>query len=68
MVPGWRLGWILVHDKNNLLAEVRVALVKLSQLILGANTIVQSVIHTALHGVPEQYGPTKSESHRFSNL
>jgi tyrosine aminotransferase len=23
LVPGWRLGWILIHDRNNLLVHVR---------------------------------------------
>lgn len=22
IVPGWRLGWIIVHDRNNLMNEV----------------------------------------------
>lgn len=55
MIPGWRVGWILVHDRNNLLADVRVALIKLTQLILGANTLAQSVIDAALHSVPASY-------------
>jgi aspartate/methionine/tyrosine aminotransferase len=55
MVPGWRMGWILVHDRNGLLTDVRTALLKLSQLILGANTLVQSVINSALHEVPDSY-------------
>ena len=42
LVPGWRLGWITVHDRNGVLgAEVRMGLQKLSQRIIGANTIVQ---------------------------
>lgn len=57
MVPGWRVGWILVHDRNSLLADIRVALTKLSQLILGANTLVQSVLDVALHGVPAEFVP-----------
>jgi tyrosine aminotransferase len=23
VVPGWRVGWILIHDRNNLFREVR---------------------------------------------
>jgi aspartate/methionine/tyrosine aminotransferase len=23
VVPGWRVGWILIHDKNNLFKDVR---------------------------------------------
>ncbi len=57
-VPGWRVGWILLHDPMGVLAEVgatglegqpqgcsvRQGLKNLTQLILGANTLAQSVI------------------------
>lgn len=66
LVPGWRLGWIIIYDRNNLFQEVqmipyqltmqvRVGLLKLSQLILGANTLVQSVIEEALFNTPQEY-------------
>ena len=42
LVPGWRLGWITVHDRNGIFGkEIRGGLQKLSQRIIGANTIVQ---------------------------
>lgn len=43
LVPGWRVGWIQVHDRHNILADsgVRQGLINLSQLILGSNTIAQ---------------------------
>lgn len=41
VVPGWRVGWIMVHDRNEVLKDVRTAYFKLSQMILGANSIVQ---------------------------
>ena len=43
LVPGWRVGWIQIHDRNGVLADggVRQGLMNLSQLILGANTIAQ---------------------------
>lgn len=55
VVPGWRLGWVAIHDRNNLFADVRKGLVKLSQLILGASTIVQSIIPKALLDINESY-------------
>jgi len=55
LTPGWRVGWIMIYDRLNLFSEVRVGLVKLSQLILGANTIVQSVIEEALFHTPKSY-------------
>ena len=42
LVPGWRMGWITIHDRNDIFgAEIRSGLQKLSQRIIGANTIVQ---------------------------
>jgi len=55
LTPGWRVGWIIIYDRLNLFSEVRTGLVKLSQLILGANTIVQSVIEESLFHTPKSY-------------
>lgn len=41
LIPGWRVGWVIVHDRNNVLKDVRNAYLKLSQNILGANSLVQ---------------------------
>jgi tyrosine aminotransferase len=48
LVPGWRVGWVCVHDRNGLFEDVRKGLFRLSQMILGANSLVQSVIPTLL--------------------
>lgn len=48
LVPGWRVGWLLVHDKKGAFAEVKPGLMRLSQLILGANAIVQSALPAIL--------------------
>jgi tyrosine aminotransferase len=44
LVPGWRIGWILVHDYIGALDEVRTGLVSLSQVIHGPNTIIQCAL------------------------
>ena len=44
LVPGWRVGWVFIHDRNAKFQEVRKGLVNLSQLTLGANSLVQSAI------------------------
>ena len=44
LVPGWRVGWITVHDRNNVLAPIRGGSIKLTQVIIGANTLVQSTL------------------------
>jgi aspartate/methionine/tyrosine aminotransferase len=41
LIPGWRVGWITVHDRDGALEDVRTAYFKLSQLTLGANSLVQ---------------------------
>ncbi|KAG3244409.1 Tyrosine aminotransferase [Phytophthora idaei] len=52
LIPGWRVGWVMVHDRNNILKDVRTAYFKLSQNILGANSLVQSAIPDLLTPVP----------------
>ncbi|CEG49805.1 tyrosine aminotransferase [Plasmopara halstedii] len=59
LVPGWRVGWIMVHDRNEILKGVRSAYFKLSQNILGANSLVQSTIPDLLTPVP---GSVEEES------
>jgi len=55
LVPGWRLGWILIHDRNNVFSEIRQAIVQLSQLILGPNSIAQSVLTEVLENTPPDF-------------
>jgi len=55
IVPGWRLGWVVVHDRNNLFIEVKKGLLKLTQVILGACTLAQSVVEEALLNTPDTY-------------
>ncbi|KUF84373.1 Tyrosine aminotransferase [Phytophthora nicotianae] len=52
LIPGWRVGWVMVHDRNSILKDVRTAYFKLSQNILGANSLVQSAIPDLLTPVP----------------
>lgn len=56
MVPGWRMGWILIHDRNEILAqEVRKGLQNLSQRIIGSNTIVQGALPALLAKTPQSF-------------
>ena len=48
LVPGWRVGWITVHDRNDALAAIRPGLIKLTQVIIGANTLIQSTLPALL--------------------
>ncbi|KAN0023224.1 hypothetical protein ACTFIU_011391 [Dictyostelium citrinum] len=46
LVPGWRLGWVAIHDRDNIFLNGRIieGLVSLSQVILGSNSLVQSIL------------------------
>uniref|UniRef100_A0A8C6UXV5 Tyrosine aminotransferase n=1 Tax=Neogobius melanostomus TaxID=47308 RepID=A0A8C6UXV5_9GOBI len=56
LVPGWRLGWIMIHDRNDIFgSEIRQGLVKLSQRILGACTIVQGALESILNNTPQSF-------------
>ncbi|XP_075996447.1 tyrosine aminotransferase [Genypterus blacodes] len=56
LVPGWRMGWILIHDRNDILgSEIRQGLVKLSQRILGACSIVQGALESILNNTPHSF-------------
>lgn len=53
--PGWRVGWILIHDRNELFKQVRPGLLKLTQITLGPNTLCQSIIREALFNTPDSF-------------
>ncbi|KAM4573707.1 tyrosine aminotransferase [Odontesthes bonariensis] len=56
LVPGWRMGWILIHDRNDIFgSEIRQGLVKLSQRILGACTIIQGALESILNNTPQSF-------------
>ncbi|KJH41346.1 tyrosine transaminase [Dictyocaulus viviparus] len=55
MVPGWRLGWLIVHDRFHVLSEVRKGLVALSQKIVGPCSIIQGALPKILADTPAEY-------------
>ncbi|KCV70535.1 tyrosine aminotransferase [Fonticula alba] len=55
MVPGWRLGWLTIHDRHGQLAQIRDGLNRLSQLVLGANSLLQGVLPTILLETEQSY-------------
>lgn len=49
LVPGWRMGWIIIHDRNNVLGrEVRKALSNMSSRILGSSALIQQALPNIL--------------------
>ncbi|CAH0388834.1 unnamed protein product [Bemisia tabaci] len=56
LCPGWRLGWIVIHDRHDIFGkEMRTGLQNLSTRIIGANTIVQGALPDILAKVPEEF-------------
>uniref|UniRef100_A0A8C4QL11 Tyrosine aminotransferase n=1 Tax=Eptatretus burgeri TaxID=7764 RepID=A0A8C4QL11_EPTBU len=56
LVPGWRVGWILIHDRDGIMgSEIRDGLIRLSQKILGPSTIIQGALNHILNKPPESF-------------
>lgn len=55
LVPGWRMGWIIVHDRQNRLSNLISGLKNLCGRILGANTIIQGALPDILKDTPQSY-------------
>ncbi|KZC10373.1 Tyrosine aminotransferase [Dufourea novaeangliae] len=56
LVPGWRMGWIIIHDRQNVLEkEIRKALHCLSQRIIGSNTLIQGALPAILRNTPQKF-------------
>ncbi|CAD6190216.1 unnamed protein product [Caenorhabditis auriculariae] len=55
MVPGWRLGWVIVHDRYKVLSQIKLGMVALSQKIVGPCALVQGALPKILKDTPEEY-------------
>lgn len=55
LVPGWRMGWIVINDRHDALSEVRQGLTRLSTRILGPNTLVQAALPRILRDTPASF-------------
>ncbi|CAO1417172.1 unnamed protein product [Diamesa hyperborea] len=55
VVPGWRLGWIVVHDRHNAFEGLRKGLINLSSRILGSNSLVQGALPAILKNTPQNF-------------
>lgn len=56
MVPGWRLGWITIHDRNKAFeAEIAPGLSRLAMKLLGPCTLVQAALPRILRDTPQEY-------------
>lgn len=55
IMPGWRFGWLALHDPKNVLRHIRGGLMDLTTRILGPNSLVQSAVVDLLEKTPESY-------------
>ncbi|XP_066978271.1 tyrosine aminotransferase-like isoform X3 [Macrobrachium rosenbergii] len=56
LIPGWRMGWIAIYDRNGVLdKEIRQGLQSLSQRIIGSNTLVQGALPAILSNTPKSF-------------
>lgn len=55
LVPGWRFGWIGIHDAGHDLGEIRKGLFDLSGLIIGANTLIQGALPDVFNNTPDSF-------------
>ncbi|GAA5924853.1 uncharacterized protein JCM15063_005750 [Sporobolomyces koalae] len=55
LAPGWRLGWIMVHDPQGVFADVRVGMGKYSFRIQGPNSTMQRALPALLANTPEKF-------------
>mmetsp|Transcript_50957 Transcript_50957/g.108225 ORF Transcript_50957/g.108225 Transcript_50957/m.108225 type:complete len:484 (-) Transcript_50957:421-1872(-) len=57
LAPGWRLGWVTVHDCDGILAAAKVpqTLLKLCQISLGPSAPMQAALPAILGGTPQDW-------------
>lgn len=55
LVPGWRVGWIIIHDRNGVFTEINEGLHQLAQIILGPNSVIQAAIPDILQKTPDSF-------------
>ncbi|XP_037821427.1 tyrosine aminotransferase-like [Lucilia sericata] len=55
LVPGWRTGWIIIHDREDRMADGIRGLKNMCGRILGSNTLIQGAIPDILEKTPQSY-------------
>jgi tyrosine aminotransferase len=69
VMPGVRLGWIVLHDRNNSLQNVRQGLTRISGRNFGPNSTVQLALNDILKKTPKNFFTETSEKvHRHASL
>ncbi|XP_022688578.1 tyrosine aminotransferase-like isoform X1 [Varroa jacobsoni] len=55
LVPGWRTGWIIIHDRKGILTPIKKGLIALSQKIMGGSALIQGAITDILTQTPQSF-------------
>jgi tyrosine aminotransferase len=57
LVPGWRLGWIVIYDRNSIFenGQIRSCLKSVSQRLFGPNTVVAGALPAILANTPASF-------------
>lgn len=56
LIPGLRLGWIIINDRENIFdGSIRNGLNRLTQRLMGPNSLVQGALHDILTNVPDSF-------------
>eukprot|EP00386_Alphamonas_edax_P008223 GDKI01027024.1.p1 GENE.GDKI01027024.1~~GDKI01027024.1.p1 ORF type:complete len:460 (-),score=161.58 GDKI01027024.1:76-1404(-) len=55
MVPGWRMGWVVAHDRHNALTDVKKGLQTLATITLGPCSLIQALVPSFLNDTPKSY-------------
>uniref|UniRef100_S4RJM6 Tyrosine aminotransferase n=1 Tax=Petromyzon marinus TaxID=7757 RepID=S4RJM6_PETMA len=59
LVPGWRMGWVFIHDRHQIFGQntfrIRDGLLRLSQKILGPSTVIQGALKRILNHTPSDF-------------
>ncbi|XP_076269532.1 tyrosine aminotransferase-like [Rhynchophorus ferrugineus] len=66
LVPGWRMGWVAIYDKLNVMRNLRPFLTCLCQKSLGSNTLIQGALPQIFKRTPQSFyqGVTEKLSHQ----
>lgn len=66
LVPGWRMGWTIVHDPTNVYrGALSKAINKLTTRLVGPNTVIQAAVPHILEQTPESWH--KEQNKKLAN-
>lgn len=55
LVPGWKVGWMCIHDPFNLLKQVRIGLNHLATLAISPASIIQCALPEIIEKTPQSF-------------